>query len=150
MVEKTVYIIKPEALPHRQEIRLMIAEANLAITHSAVALLPEWVLVELYPDLARERNELWIATLEHLLNQECEIGIIEGENAMKKLLNLCGEETSPVACRVGTIRARFGEPIPLPAGERFYWRNAIHRPKTQEEAANDLLVANRLLKPESL
>ena len=149
-MERSVYIIKPEGMPRRHEIREMIEKmAGLAIVGSITTVLPEWALAKLYPDLAQEKNELWLATLEHLAHSECEIGIVEGENAVQRFFELCGEMTSPLQCRSGTIRLVFGKEKPVRVGEKLYWRNVIHRSKNQQEAESDLRIAQELITPGS-
>lgn len=145
-MERSVYIIKPEGMPHRQEIRQMIQAAGLAVIGSTATILPQEVLAKLYPDLQEERGELWIATLDHLAHSECEVGIVEGENAVQRLSELCGTATSPHDCGLETIRARFGRGIAaVRAGKKLYWKNIIHRSKNLEEARGDLEIAYKLI-----
>jgi nucleoside diphosphate kinase len=140
-----VYIIKPEGMAHREVIRQMIELAGLVIVSSRLVVLPEEVMAELYPDLYHEQGEFWHATKERLAGEWCEVGIVEAEKAISKLLTICGEATDPRDCGPETIRARFGTKPYFRHGAFVYYQNVIHRSKNEREAATDLRIAHKLL-----
>lgn len=145
MKEKTVCIIKPEGLMFCHEIWRVIAQVcGLSMAEPRRCVLPVWALEELYPDLAKEKGELWIATLDHLSHSESEIMTIEGEDAISVILDQCGHDTVPAKCAEGTFRRRFGGKDPCFYGKKQYWRNIVHRPKNKEEAERDLAVVARI------
>jgi nucleoside diphosphate kinase len=113
-MEKSVFIIKPEGMKHHAEIFQMFGDAGLTIVSMAPVSLTERALAQLYPDLLEENGELWQATVARMKNQQCLMGIVEGEDAIVKLLNLSGRETDPRQCAPHSIRARFGtKPLDL-------------------------------------
>jgi nucleoside diphosphate kinase len=145
-MERSVYLIKPEAMARRDDIRQMLEQHyGLPVTIFGEAKIGLDVLATLYPDVFREGGELWEATCNHLLGKICEIGIVEGENAIRRLFTACGEKTNPQECGPSTVRAVFqsGFSIQLRNGGT-YWLNVIHRPKDLEEANRDLKIAYRL------
>jgi nucleoside diphosphate kinase len=77
--------------------------------------------------------------------EPCEVAEVTGENAVGRLLKLCGHDTDPSKCDTNTVRGRFGIRQAQIVGSAFYFKNAIHRPKTEEEACRDLSLFRKLL-----
>lgn len=147
-LEESVYIIKPEGMPNCDAIRNVITNAGLFIRDFFIMELPEWAVAELYPDLSNDkRNELWKLTRQHLVGHRCEIGIVAAENAVEKLVAVCGAETNPIRCGTQTIRSVFSHAPPVTLADgRMYWKNVIHRSKNLEEARRDMRITQTLSK----
>jgi len=64
-----------------------------------------------------------------MLGKLCLIGAVKGKNAVQRLVEISGSETDPAKCLPNTIRHRFGN-----HRLGYVHENAIHRPKTDEEA----------------
>lgn len=138
-METSLYIIKPEAMPHCEEIRRLIG-LHLTLGKTKLVQLPDWALDELYGDLTEDlRQATRIA-----MHSPVELGLVHGEGAIMKLLQLAGEHTSPAACHPHSIRYRFGVKEPMIVGSASYFLNAIHRPKTLEEATLHVELFSRL------
>ncbi|MEK7552542.1 MAG: nucleoside-diphosphate kinase [Patescibacteria group bacterium] len=134
-MEQSVYLIKPEGMLFAGRIRKMIEGAGLTIVYFHHVMINEAALIRLYPNLS---DEIWQATVRHLNNRVCEIGMVEGETAIARLVAVCGESTNPSLCKDKTIRRIFScyPAIRLSSGG-FYFRNAIHRSKDHEEFLRD-------------
>lgn len=138
-MEASLYMIKPEAMARREEIRGYIGQ-HLTLGDIKTVQLPDWVMDELYDDLT---DDLHRATRIALSNP-VELGLVHGENAIGKLLRLAGEKTAPGECHPESIRYRFGVREPMIVGSARYFLNAIHRPKTPSEAALHINLFRRL------
>ena len=139
-MEKTIYMIKPEGMIHKHEIREIVESRNLVIVERKTLILPDWALDILYPDLS---IELKMATLT-MLASVVEIGLVEGNQAVKVLFALAGAATAPADCDTNSIRFRFGKKDPIQFGSVMYYANVIHRPKSLIEARRDVELFHRL------
>jgi len=128
-------------MPNREAIREMIAASGLVILRSTVCTLPDWVVPTIYPDIEADR---WGFVQEIMSSAPCEIGVVEGEGAIRTLFELCGTSIDPARCAVGTIRARFGVKGRLGVGDRWYYHNVIHRPRDGAELERELDIERRL------
>lgn len=132
-MERTVFIVKPEAVVAADNIHRMIEAANLVISRPVRFLFPGWGIETLYPDLS---DGLLVATRQHLVGRECEVGLVFGEQAISTLIQICGESTDSEKCSSSTIRFRFSCPA-RQVGGRWYYPNAIHRSRNLAEARRD-------------
>jgi len=139
-LETSLYVIKPEAMAYSGEIRTIIEKAGLIIIDTKVLVMPKWALKKLYPDLS---EDLWSATCLAFASL-AEAGLVIGENAVATLFRLSGTATAPGDCEPESIRIRFGQKNPFIIGEVRYYANAIHRPKNQQEAENDVRLFHQL------
>lgn len=133
-LQSSVYMIKPEAMVRRQEIRAMLARHLDLVTWTTLVVPPD-VLNVLYPDLT---GDLLMMT-RGIFRLPVEIGLVAGPNAVAALLLAAGRHTAPHLCEPDTIRHRFGRWTPsiFPSGAQYY-HNAIHRPKDPAEANQHL------------
>ena len=148
-MRRSVYIIKPEGMSRRETIRQMIAETGLVVVSYVIARLTLEDLELLYPHIHLHHREMWDETLRHLLGQECEVGLVEGDDAVHRLLLICGRHTAPPQCSSKTIRGMFGDSLARHLGGTegktlWYYPNVIHRPRDEEEARKDLQIAKAL------
>ena len=141
-MNRSLFVIKPEAMPVRDKIRKLIVHTGLKIVRTVEVVIPAATLDLLYTDLSPDLRR---ATQLFMGREPCEIGEVSGENAVKLLLAACGDSTDPSQCDRQTIRAIFGVRQAEHVGNAAYFKNAIHRPKTVEEAHRDLLVFSPLL-----
>lgn len=133
--ELTLYVLRPEALEFADEIRGMIVSAGLSIRHVTRTVLSDEIVAAMYdgcPQYVVEAAQYFMG------NRECEIGLVEGTDAIKRLVQLCGTKTNPVECADGTIRKLFGMAVAQEFRGSPYYLNAIHRPQTPLEVARDL------------
>lgn len=142
--QRTYCIIKPEGMTDyvRAVITRRFEAAGLRIVRRKIAVLHPDLIARLYLDLYEAKNELWDLTLHELGTAPCEAMIVEGDDAIAKVLDIIGHKTDPAACAPGSIRHLFGSRVPIRAGKFVYWRNVAHRSKNDEEAENDEFVVN--------
>ena len=141
MTEQSVYIVKPEAFAHRDEIRRRIAERGICVIAFAEVTLPTWVGVELYPEAPAA---LLAATARFLCHSPVEMGAVRAENALRRLEDLVGHDVNPVRCTRGTLRFRFGERNPDRTFGVAYFFNGIHCSRSANEVGRDLAIFARL------
>lgn len=136
-IEKSVFIIKPEATRNSILIKKKIMNAGLEIIMQKKIQLNETLITSLYPSI---KHDLLKAHIAHLCTSFCEVGVVKGPNAINKLFLIAGENTNPAECQTGTIREIFGEKKAIIFGSAKYFKNAFHRPKNIKEAQNNLEI----------
>lgn len=142
-MNRSIYVIKPEAISSRDDIRKLIVSVGLNIVRTAEALIPGTTLEALYEGMSPDLRK---ATQLFMGHEICEIGEVEGKGAVQRLVKVCGHSTDPNECDRETIRGRFGLRQPARIGSAFYFRNAIHRPESEEEAQRDLQLFAPILR----
>jgi len=140
-MERSVYIIKPEAVAHRKRIRSVIREAGLRIVAHKLVVLPIHAIESLYPDMDAD---LHAATLYYLGVGPSEIGIVEGVDAIKRLNQITGEFVDPRMCASNTIRRSYGFSSPVKWQSAIYFLNGLHRSRDACEVARDLVLFDTL------
>jgi len=131
-VEQAFFIIKPEGTPFRTKIKEYITNSGLILVRSDPMILNEQDIVSIYLDDIGSR--LMAATYSHLLGREIEAGIIEGEDAIERFWNICGDKPDNLMCKEGTIRRDFGME-PLEYDGVTYFQNCIHKASKKEARA---------------
>lgn len=140
-MERSVYIIKPEVVANREQIRALIRRSGLRIVSHKLVVLPQHAIESLYPGI---NDDLHAATLYYFGVGPCEIGIVEGNNAIERLSRLAGDSVSPAQCDPSTIRSQFGFRDPVKWGSASYFLNGLHRSKEAGEVARDLELFDAL------
>lgn len=141
MVEKTLYIIKPEAFKERGRIRAIIQEKNnLSIDKYKIKkLTKKEVSLMLDCDHGFKSNKkLFEAALYFMTRGLVEIGIIKGKNCVNIFKELCGDKKDPKSCGKNTLRNIFGISKIVYYKGGGYYLNAIHRSGTIEEAEREI------------
>lgn len=133
-----ICVIKPDAFLRREDIIRRLENSGFSIVKRATRQIPERFLAEvMYRDCTPSEIE---ATGHAFAKGPCEILMIRGgADVVEKVSRLAGLKTNPKDCEPGSIRHEYGshEAEMLKDGSEFY-HNAIHRPKTKEEQANEL------------
>ncbi len=136
-LQTSFFMIKPHGLIFLKEVRAMIEDSDLFISESNRLIMPLWALEIIYSDLPeRYRSSIFKPTVGALV----EAGLVVGENAINKLLQITGTELDPVGCAPESIRFKFGEKKPLMIDGVRYYKNVIHRSRNETEAKNDIKV----------
>jgi nucleoside diphosphate kinase len=134
MEEKSVFMLKPESMSHKEEIMSMIEKSGILIKEWRHLKLEEHQLRSMYPDAV---GEIWHKTKEKLLDKEVLAAIVEGDDVVEKLYKVCGENTKPFLCEPGSIRNLFKD---ITSQDGVLHQNIIHRPKNQKEAEEHLVL----------
>jgi nucleoside diphosphate kinase len=142
---KAVIVIKPDAFQKRAEILDLLREGGLSVIKHITKEVPaHFVLENIIKEIPEHIKQ---SAVDYFTDGYSEVVWLEGdENILDVILNLTGTETDPAKCFIGTIRYKYGKhykPGERPENECF--RNAIHRPKTNEERLKDLNSFNRWL-----
>lgn len=140
-MERSVYIIKPEAVAHRERIRSRIRDVGLRVAAHKLVVLPTQAIESLYPEMGAD---LHAATLHYFGVGPSEIGIVEGVDAIKRLNQIAGEFVDPTKCAPDTIRGSYGFKSPVKWQSAVYFLNAVHRSKDAGEVARDLALFDSL------
>jgi nucleoside diphosphate kinase len=140
-MERSVYIIKPEAVSQKEKIHELIEAGGLQIVAVKLAILDEGAVSILYPNLSRDLRD---ATLHFFGLGPCEIGVVKGEDAVLRLSALAGASINPAECEPTTIRGRFGSRVPARPAAAVYYLNGFHRSKDASEVDRDLALFETL------
>ena len=140
-METSFYIIKPHGLMIRDKITTMIEAGGLIITENKNLILPDWALKIIYSDLPEKYMS---AVFQPFKNTLIEVGLVIGEDAINRLLQITGTELDPVDCAYETIRFKFGGRKPLMIDGVKYYTNIIHRSRNKMEAEKDIEVFRTL------
>ncbi len=140
-METSFYIIKPHGLMFRKEVRAIIEASGLIIAESKNLILPDWALKIIYSDLSEKYRDV---VFQPLTGAFVEAGLVTGEDAVDRLLQITGTKLDPVDCAPNSIRFRFGRQKPLMINGVRYYINIIHRSRNKIEAKKDIEVFHTL------
>jgi nucleoside diphosphate kinase len=133
-IEKSMFIIKPEAVPFKERIMSMVEDAGIPIIEWRTTKITKKHIEGLYPGISGENLE---KTKDYLLGKEVLAVVVETEDAVDKLYKLCGENTKSFLCEKDTIRFSFKNIVPI---EEKYNKNIIHRPINKDEAEKHIVL----------
>jgi nucleoside-diphosphate kinase len=107
MVEKTLFIIKPDAVERGLVGRIiaMIEESGLEVVALRMTRLTERAAGDFYG--VHRGKDFFDNLVKYMTSGRIVAGMAEGEDAIKRLRAVCGA-TDPAAAAPGTIRAVFG------------------------------------------
>lgn len=134
-------IIKPEAFPLRDEIWARIVSTELHVVRRCVLTLNEDQAVGFYRSLPENRR---LPAVRSLSGGPVEVGVLAGDNAVARVLRLCGTRSDPSECEPGTIRRDFGTGWDLSDPSVPVLRNAIHRCKTSAQVEDSIAWLERI------
>jgi len=132
-----VVMIKPNAFKNRGLIIQRLKDSGLYVVKTVAKQLPENFVIGAMLDNTPEKG-LQEETLKHLESGPSEIILLKGDDLLKKIILLTGENTDPNKCSKESIRYLFGEHEVTETKDGSFHANAVHRPKTEEERTGDL------------
>ena len=100
--EKTIAMIKPEGMLHQQFIHHRLSQHGLTIVDRKMIVLDEKMLSTIYADLPPVFKA---PTMAHLNGQTVEVLVIQGENAIRAVMNEVGDHKDPEQCDARQIRS---------------------------------------------
>lgn len=134
--ERSFYIINSEEKSKASQIREAIEDSGLKIVKFKAVRPTRALLRALHPNV---RQEQFRSILSHLENHECEIGLVEGEDAVEILAEISGRDPFPFRNPIGTLRYRFtGRDTVILDPEDPYPFRAIDCPRDAKEAQKAL------------
>jgi nucleoside diphosphate kinase len=135
-IEKTLVMIKPEGLEHKDFIHHRLSQHGLTIVERKMVTLNEVMITGIYdlssPVLAK-------ATMEHLNDKLVEVLLIQGENCIKTVINEVGDHKNPEECDIHSIRWILANKTPSEdvvkqlTARLVYYHNFVHRSNGQVE-----------------
>lgn len=137
MVEKTLLLVKPEAEDAVSEIEMLVNAQGLTVVEKKKILVTRSMIEEIYTHIPSPIINL---TSLHFADHVCTVLLIEGEDAIGKILTITGKELAPSHCDRNSIRYMYGIREPIRMGSFLYWKNAVHRPRNKEEADLNMKV----------
>ena len=132
-VERTFVLVKPEAMEFLKQTVGMLREKNLQVCLIVIlgSGLSEEHINALYPGI---KGVVKKALCHHLVGSRLAVVIVEGENAVKIVCALKGDDIDPSKCAHDSLRFRFCrscKPVQLGGGYQ-YFPNGFHAPKPDE------------------
>ncbi len=128
-MEFSLFMIKPIAYKYKDEILKIISE-KLKIESTTDVILSKEFLEKLYIGENETFKKLSIA---YLANKRVCVGVVSGENARAKLIEICGAHFIPEKCDKNSIRYKYRtkqQSITF-NGQTFYI-NSIHKSSPQD------------------
>lgn len=145
-MEYSLFMIKPCVYKNKNEI-LDILNEKLNVLFTKDFVLNEDFLNKLYNN---EKNETFKAiNIKQLKDKPACIGIVSGENAIKDLIEICGDKPLGKMCDKNSIRYRF-EPKEdiLHIDNQIFFVNSIHKADPNEAIDQVTLFIKEFLKEE--
>ena len=145
-MEYSLFMIKPCAYKNKKEI-LDILNEKLNVLFTKDFVLNEEFLNKLYNN---EKNETFKAiNVKQLKEKPACIGIVSGKNAIKDLIEICGDKPLGKMCDKNSIRYRF-EPKEdiLHIDNQVFFVNSIHKADPDEAIDQVTLFIKEFLKDE--
>lgn len=128
-MEYSLFMIKPIAYEHKQEI-LDIIKKKLQIVSTADVCLSEEFLNKLYASETDE--EFRKINSRCLANKKACIGVVRGENAKTKLVEICGDKPIGEECDKESIRYIYRTNKRINISGRDFYLNAIHKSSPED------------------
>lgn len=145
-MEYSLFMIKPIAYEHKKEILDFISK-ELKIESTRDILLNKEFLEKLYKN---EKDPFKKINTLYLSNGMACIGVVSGENAKTKLVEICGEHFIPEKCDPNSIRYKYRTNKIIRLDGQIFYINAIHK-STPEEADDEVkLYINEFIKQKNI
>ena len=136
-MEYSLFMIKPCAYDKKEEILDIISE-KLTIVSVVDKVLDEEFLTKLYKNVSN--NKYKEINIQFLKNKLVCIGIVEGENAIQDLIDICGNKPLGTMCKKETIRNIYNPKIDtITINDQILYINAIHK-SDAKDAINEVIL----------
>lgn len=135
MIEKTLFIIKPDGFEMRDDIVVDISKCFNIIEQSRL-MFTERLVADFYPNDINKPH--YAALAEYMLENYSQLGFIEGENVIQSFFEIAGKYSDPIRCHQNSLRFKYGKGFDKTASGLYLTKNAIHRAISQEEFEYEL------------
>jgi len=147
--EKTLLIVKPDGIKRQLENRILemtSKNTGLKIKCLKRIKLSSEVVEKFYSHVKSKVNEnLFAKIIEYMCSSEVIAAVLEGEDAVLKVRQICGP-TDPLVAKIaspGSIRALFSnDSLELALKENRAVQNVVHSSGTREEAEREISLLN--------
>jgi nucleoside diphosphate kinase len=129
-LEKSLFILRPDGFEKRNEILAQISRDLKIITTVPFLFNVDFAKIWYARDINKPHFK---ALTEYLLEGPSEFGIVEGNNAINKLLDITGRKTLPEECSQNSIRHKYSIGETQTQSGLIVLKNVIHRSKTIEQ-----------------
>ncbi len=129
MIEKTLFIIKPDGWNKREQIKSKIANHFELLETNVLEFYPE-LLAKFYPSDVGQSH--YSALMEYMFEAPCELGLIKGESAIARFYELSGRFSNPKYCARNSLRYGYGRGLDITSSGLYIVKNAIHRAKSKK------------------
>lgn len=134
-IERSFYLIRDEAKAETHKIRRAVMESGLTLSHIQLVK-PNKELIQLLNPSASLKE---IASIyRHLKNSQCEIGVVEGKDAVMILAEINGRNPNPILNGIGTIRRRHTSDVVMLHKKYPYRFCSTDCPQSVEDALRGL------------
>jgi len=140
--EKTLALIKPDGVARSLTIECLqrIKNTGLEITQKKMLWLSKEQAEKFRAEIKEKHPSIFPALIEYMTEGPCIALMVEGQNAIEKIREICGS-TNPKEAKEGTIRGDFGDKT-LDMKELYQKgkviKNIIHSSGNQEEAQQEI------------
>lgn len=138
MIEQTFFCIRPYCFEKRAIIKKLINDKGLNIKKNKLIWLTEKDLRIIYGN--EEPSAYFDACVHFMTNGFVEVGIIEGEEVISKLVELVGYTHIPSQNDANTLRKMFSKEEPIHFNGFDYYFNPLHRSRNHEEAKREIAL----------
>ena len=138
-VERTLAIIKPDGMKHKEEILRRINNSSLKIVKSNIIKLKPGLAAEFYAHVKIKFGEnIYQSLIDYMTSGKVMPMVLEGENAVQRLRKITGH-TDPERAEPGTIRRDLGtDKMRIADSEQRATKNIIHASGSVEEAEKEI------------
>ena len=136
--EKTLMIIKPDGMKHKEEILKRVRQTSLKIAKQKQERAKTSVFAEFYAHVKPKNEKVYNTLVSYMSAEEIILLLIQGENAVNKIRSITGV-TDPEFADKGTIRRDLSKDTKKIADtEERSVRNIVHSSGSLEEAKKEI------------
>lgn len=136
---QSIMYIKPEAMDQSNLI-VSIISRRFHVTRRKHIILRRREIECIYDGVPKD---ILIATIKVFSGRKLIVCTVIGQSSLDRLRVLCGTSVDPRKCRPSSLRARFGVKSPYVICGSKYFRNAIHRSISAQEAHQQISLLFR-------
>ena len=138
-MEKTLAIIKPDGMKHKDEILKRINSTGLKIISQRKEKIKMAIASEFYKHVELKHGRaIYQSLIDYMTSEEVILLVLQGDNAVSRLRSITGF-TDPERAEKGTIRGDLGtDKMRIADMEQRTTRNVIHSSGTVEEAEKEI------------
>jgi len=138
MNEKTLAIIKPDGMKHKDEILKRINNAGLKVVCSSIMKVEPESAEKFYVHVKNKSEKIYKSLIDYMAESYVMPILLEGDDAVKKLRAITGH-TDPERAEKGTIRGDLGiDKMRIADSENRSTKNLIHSSGSIEEAEKEI------------
>jgi nucleoside-diphosphate kinase len=138
-MEKTLAIIKPDGMKHKDKILKRIKSMGLKIASQRKEKIKINIAAEFYKHVELKHGKaIYQSLIDYMTSDEVMLLVLQGDNAVSRLRKITGF-TDPERAEKGTIRGDLGiDKMRIADAEQRTTKNVIHSSGTVEEAQKEI------------